>query len=164
MAAGPDSLAALEAHPESVKLKKITDVVNGGVYFQAILCRKKRAACDMFESHGGTDAVSGFADYVYLFAIYRSKFDKKTPAGAAGGSADMAQGLLDEAKAKQSGQAILDYYNAKYPCAGAKNDVKCVLHSLWKDAAMGRFYYRASDDGGYSIQDADEDGETLFSF
>lgn len=160
----PDSLAALEAHPEFVKLVKITGLRNGSVMFQAVLCRKKGAPCDMLRSDRGAQVETSFADYVYLFAVYKSKFDDKSPPGTGLGAHDAAQSFLDQAKSNEAGQAILDHYNQKYPCADSKDDVKCVMHSIWKAAGMHRSYYRVADYGNYSIQDADENGETLFTF
>ena len=156
----PDALAILKKHPEFVTLTQYTDMKTGDVNLVATLCRRKDADCEMFVDKGND--LPAMADYVYLFAVYEGKYGQAKGASSAGGKG-AAAALLEEAKTKGYGQALLGYYTGKYPCKDSQDAAACVLHKLWGAGAIERRIFRKESDGSYALIFVDEDGSSIWS-
>jgi len=150
----PSGLGLLKQHPEFATITKITDLADQTGRVDIALCRSKRQAvnCELFE--GTPASLEAMADYVYLYAVYRGKYDK-TAAGKP--TQTLADGLLREAADKGYARALLDHYSAKYTCNREKDPTDCVLHKLFVSSVTWRYIMQHSGHAVYLLH-AKEDG------
>jgi hypothetical protein len=150
--ATPDSLSILKQYPDFAKVVTTTDLKANTATLDVTLCRRKRENCEMFR--GDPKSAQGIEDYAYLCAVYENDCMYGRNALVRN---SRAAGLIQEAKDKGYGQAILARYGSQYDCAKAKDATACILHHLFRAAGIHRFIVEIS---GHSTSylEADEDG------
>jgi len=149
----PDTLALMKQYPAFVEAIRTTDLNDRAAKVRITLCRSKHDHCEAFETDAGHSGT--MADYAYLCAVYDNDCRHGEHAKTKGKNADA---LIQEAKDKGYGQAVLDYYTTKYDCAQAKDPTACVLHKLYTTAGVHR---TIAERDGHTISyvEAGEDGE-----
>lgn len=149
----PDTLALMKQYPKFVEAIRTTDLNTRESTLRLTLCRSRDENCESFDAD--SKQADTLADYVYLCAVYDNDCRHGEHAKTRGKNADA---LIQEAKDKGYGQALLDHYSAEYDCGQAKDIAACVLHKLFTAARVHRTIAEGDRDSVYYVE-AGEDGE-----
>lgn len=156
----PDTLAILK-DASFAYVNKIDNLSTGAVFYQIEFRSGKD--CDRFEGAG--DKLAMLSDYAYLFATYAGTYDtypyppwrSSVPKDAIAPNAPNP--MVVDAKELGYAQAVLDSYRDQYHCPQGDGERTCVMHAVFKAAAIRR--YRVVYDEGENYYPVDEDGKPL---
>jgi hypothetical protein len=150
----PDTFALMKAAKKLVEITKIENITTGAAIYQIEFCPDQK--CDMFEAEG--TKLTTLSDYAYLFAVYKGDYQEYGYTDA-GREQITDYEVVRDAKANGFAQATLDAYSGRFNCTTAKNKADCVMHGLFKAAAIKRYFLNY--DEGVSYRLTDENGDYL---
>ena len=149
----PDGLTLLKRHPEFATIIKITGYGDAPSLARVTLCRSldQRVFCEMFESRTGH--LSDLADYVYLYAVLRGKYERFKPGR---GDKALASDLLQEAAEQGYAKDLLQAHDDG-SCSKSRDAARCTLHKMFLDLDIQRYavlrrphgatFYTANENG-----------------
>lgn len=150
----PDTFALMKAQKKLVEITKIENIITGATTYQIEFCPDQK--CDMFEADG--TKLTTLSDYAYLFAVYKGDYQEYGYTDA-GREQITDYEVVRDAKANGYAQATLDAYSSRFNCTTAENRADCVMHGLFKAAAIKRYFLNY--DEGVSYRLTDENGDYL---
>ena len=127
-------------------VNKIENLSSNTTVYRVEFCPDQ--TCDMFAADQSNSAI--LADYAYLFAVYDESADYYSGTAGKTTSAAQRQSIAD---------AILQHDAKSYGCPAGDQQVKCVMHALFKVGKLKR--YSSNADEGTTYTEVDEDGQDI---